>query len=945
MSGIRPRAMTCGIALWVFALGGAGYAQAQDRSESDGQTSAEEREDTANIIVTGTLVRGVAPAGANVVTVDQQRMEESGLTGSARLTEQLPQFPTTFNTFVAPQNVATIAVNRPNLRSLPGFQSSGGSTTLVLMDGVRIVGMGINSTGPDMDIVPPGAIARTEIVPDGGSAQYGSDAVAGVINMGTRRDYKGAEISVRHGFTDVFHNLNVDATVGRKWQTGSAYLSYSYYENNTLRGEGLDFIRTVPSRNTLINTFVTGLNCSPGTVIVNGTGGAPGVAYAQPYARGAGVPNTLNQCDPSREGVVFAAQRRHSALAGLSQELTDAIRLDLRGIYMNRRTASPGTFFRSNKTIAGAPSGSALVSPFYMQNQPVVTPLTNTHTVYFRHGPEDAGRSTNDLEAWQVTPTITADLGSTWQLRVHGTYGRSRLTIHSHAFNDTALDNAIKAGLFNPYDPASSNPAVVAAIYNYDGFQTGTQTLWDTRAVFDGDLFSVPGGAVKLAVGGEFFRESLANQVPSGAVWRGSQDTGFAGLTIDGVLHNGNTAALIPANGATARVSAARHVWAAFAELVVPVFSDRNELPLLREVTLSIAGRYDRYSDVGDTFNPRIGVTWRPIPWVALRGAWGSSFNAPSIANTQAMSPPTVSNIQGNPFIAFIGTPPQFLVDNGTYRPYTTDKAVITVGGAAAGIRPQTAKTLSLGADVDPPFIPGLRLSGTYWRISFKNQIGIPLQPYQNFPALVHGARVGEKVNPAELAQVLSMGTITGPALTCSGSDTDCVYAIVYAGINNLGDLLARGVDFSARYSTKTGFGSIDASFGGTYEIEMKRSTASGGPKTINELAARNALRLTGSLGANVGQFRGSVSWRHSHGYDVFPPIGAVAPFQTHVGSFNVFDAFFKIDFPKDGFDLTLNINNIFDESPPRSIAPGSGGTTNGQTYGRMALVGFTKKF
>lgn len=942
MGGLRRPLLGCGIALGAFSLASAAHAQTQEGGSGETRSSTDSETRASDIIVTGTLIRGVAPAGANVVTIDQARVEESGLTGTARLTEQLPQFSTSFNNFQAPSGInATLAVNRPNLRSLPGFASSGGSTTLVLMDGARIVGMGIVSTAPDMDIVPPGAIARTEIVPDGGSALYGSDAVAGVINMGTRRDYDGAEVSARYGFTDSYRTFDADATIGRKWSSGSVYLSYSYQENSTLRGYGLDFIQTQPSTNSnLPGQLVTGLNCSPGNVV------AGGVGYGLPYTAGAGVPGSLNQCDPSREGVIYPSQRRHSALAGISQELSDTIRLDIRGIYMNRRTDSPGTAFRANKNIVGAASGADLVSPFYTQYQPVAGPLTTRNIVYFQYGPVDAQRQINDLEAWQVTPSITADLDANWQLRLHGSYGWSKLQLHARTVNDTALNNAITAGLFNPYDPASSNQTVVDAITNYDGYQLGIQTLQNARAVIDGDLFTLPGGSVKLAFGGEFIRETLKNRVPSGAIWRGSEDSGFAGMTVGELLGNGSNAALLPATAVVPTSSAARHVWAAFGEVVVPFFSDANAMPLFRELTLSLAARYDRYSDVGDTFNPRIGVTWRPIEWVTLRGAWGTSFNAPSLANTPAMSPKAVTNLQGSPFISFIGVPPASLVQNGTYKPYDNDQAVITISGASPDIAPQTAKTLSLGFDIDPPFVPGLRLSMTYWRLLFQNQIGIPLFPYVNFPDKVRGPGVNEApLTEQEVADALAGVTMTGNPLTCSGADTSCVYAIIRSGIDNLGDVLARGLDFSARYHTETGFGSIDASFAGTYELGMGRSQARGGPRSINELANRGALRLTGSLGANVGNFRASVSWRHSHGYDLGTPLGAVAPFQTYAGSFNVFDTFFKINFPKDKFALTLNVNNILNQRPPFSIGAGGNGTINGQTYGRMAQIGFSKTF
>lgn len=946
----QRRVAVSAIALALSMSGFAVSAQAQEQGEEGtppGQLSKTEKED---IIVTGTLVRGIAPAGANVVQLTQDDVKATGIQGTAQLAEQLTQFTTSFNAFQIPSSLPgnTLVVNRPNLRGLPGANAAGGTTTLVMIDGHRIVGMGITSTTPDMDIVPPGGLAMTQIIPDGGSAQYGSDAVAGVINMITRREYDGAEISARYGFTGAFHNLSIDGTVGRKWSSGSAYVSYSFASNSTLRGYGLDFIRTVPSANTSIvmpagtpntnanrNPFVVGLNCNPGTVIA-GT-----VAYALPFTSATAVPNTLNQCDSNREGVIYPEQRRHSVIAGLSQELSDTIRLDLRGVYMNRQVTNPGTFFRSNNTVTATALGFA---------QHRIGAETQ-QTVYYRFGPEDGTRSSNQLEAWQITPTITAGLGSNWQLRVLGSYGRSRVDLHSRSVNSTALTNAINLGLFNVYDPYSNSQQLIDVLSNFDGYAWGVQTMQNVRATIDGDLFDLPGGAVKVAVGGEFLRETLRNQ--NGAqIWRGSQDTGTPALTVGQVL--GASAppliagsALIPANNPVAIGQASRRVWSAFGEVVVPIFSAENATTAFKELTVSVAARYDRYSDVGDTFNPRVGLTWRPTNWVTLRGAWSSSFNAPSLADSAALQPTTINNLHGSPFIQFIGLPTQSQINAGTYAPYDQSQAVISLGGVSPTIRPQTAKTLSLGFDIEPPFVPGLRLSLTYWRLFMKGNITIPLSPYVNFPNKVYGGHGPGSVDSAFLKSILAQGTLTGDALTCSGDpgDTNCVYAIVDTRKDNLGDLLMRGLDFSIRYSHPTKFGSIDASFGGTYEIEALRSTAPGGPLVNDELATRNGMRFTGSLGATVGNFRGSLSWRHSHGYDLNPPVGAVAPFQDYAGSYNVFDTFFKLDFPKDKFALTLNVSNIFDQRPPVTISPGSNGTINGSTYGRMAQIGFNKKF
>src|SRR6202011_1324278 len=145
----------------------------------------------------------------------------------------------------------TVTVNRPNLRNLPGNNTAGGSTTLVLRDGHRIVGAGITSTSPDPDIIPPGAIERVEIVPDGGSAVYGADAVAGVINFITRSRFDGVAVDGHYGIADNYHQFDTNITAGRDWGTGSLYASYNYTQNDAIYGRDRDYVKVFPNANGL----------------------------------------------------------------------------------------------------------------------------------------------------------------------------------------------------------------------------------------------------------------------------------------------------------------------------------------------------------------------------------------------------------------------------------------------------------------------------------------------------------------------------------------------------------------------------------------------------------------------------------------------------------------------------------------------------------------------
>ncbi len=177
------------------ALLGANGAYAQE-ADSDAPTDGD-------IVVTGTLLRGVAPTGTNLVGVTR---EDVLVSGAANANDLLASIPQVGNFMTQPVGTGQFGAPlvRPNIRNLG---SSGGATTLVLMNGHRLVGAGILQTTADPSIIPPDVIERVEVVPDGGSAIYGSDAIGGVINFITRKSFNGIGANARYGFAEDYKKL------------------------------------------------------------------------------------------------------------------------------------------------------------------------------------------------------------------------------------------------------------------------------------------------------------------------------------------------------------------------------------------------------------------------------------------------------------------------------------------------------------------------------------------------------------------------------------------------------------------------------------------------------------------------------------------------------------------------------------------------------------------
>ena len=247
------------------------------------------------VVVTGTLLRGVAPTGTNVVSVKREQIIASGATSANDLLASIPQVGN-FNTVPSGSGDMSIPIVRPNIRNLG---ASGGTTTLVLMNGRRLVGAGVLQTSVDPSIVPPDLIDRVEVVPDGGSAIYGSDAIGGVINFITRKRFDGVGANARYGFADDYKTVDGNITVGKDWGSGSIFASYSYAWHDNILGIDRDYVRADHTARGGQDFRAT--TCSPGNFTVGG------ISHAAPGL----TPGPVNKCDTTDYADIYPRARRH----------------------------------------------------------------------------------------------------------------------------------------------------------------------------------------------------------------------------------------------------------------------------------------------------------------------------------------------------------------------------------------------------------------------------------------------------------------------------------------------------------------------------------------------------------------------------------------------------------------------------------------------------------
>ncbi len=869
-----------------------------ERQAAGGVANTSSEATDADIVVTGTLLRGTAPVGSNVISVGQDRVRSQGTTTTNELLGTIPQVTNFFNNVPTASLVGAVQAsqtNRPNLRNLSSNTSSSAST-LVLFDGHRIAGAGVTSSTVDPDLIPTGAIERVEVVTDGGSSTYGADAVGGVINFITRRRFDGVQVDARYGFADNYWTSTANATVGKDWGSGSLYASYSFNKNDSIFGRDRDFIKAYDYS---VNPAVpASRQCNQANITIGAND------YAYPSGALGGV-----RCDASDNTAFVPSQERHGGIVSLSQDLNSDISVDVKAFYGRRETRGQQT--------ASATTTITSANPFYFA-VPGVTGRPD-QTVNFSFSPvfdgDSSAQGTINAE-WGANAEFKAKLGSNFQLRTLLNYSSSDSSYYINQIDVAALGSAASATTaataLNPYNLSATSPSVLAGLTNFQAAGQSKDYQFNGRAIIDGSLLTLPGGDVKVALGYEYINDQFAQRFTTGGV-RGA---------ISELAYNQYD----------------RQVHAAFGEVQVPIFGEGNRTGGLYSLLLSGSARYDHYSDFGGTFNPKVGASYKPVSWFTIRGNYGTSFNAPTPVDQLGSSRNSILAI---PIAAFVRP--------GDNVPFF-GSGTVALTGAIPNLQPQTAKTWSVGADLDLPFIEGLHASASYYNVKFDNILATPTPNtgiFRDFPNNVQTAVGG--IAPATVRAFAAQdanGLAQVNALIGAGIP---IYELVDFRTGNYGILKVSGIDYTVNYRRETNFGGVDASVSGNYQLTRDGQASPGAPSVDQLLLDQPLMLLQATLGADLGGFRAQATLNHNSGFDYTQRAGDVSG-QKRVSAFNVVNLFFKYDVPAtsgvlSGLSFTANINNAFDQDPPAYRITGGSGYTNGFTLGRLFLFGVGKKF
>lgn len=841
-----------------------------------------------DVIVTGSLIRGVGDGPSPVVSIDRDRMDREGRATVAQLLAALPQnFGGSANEGAVNNGgdrsgTNTTFANGVNLRGL------GSDATLVLVNGRRMAGTGAKGDFADVSTIPTAAIRRVDVLLDGASALYGADAVGGVVNIILRDDYEGAESRIRVGNTGdrASGEYQIGQTLGRRWSSGNALVSYEYYDREALSGTH----RRLASDSDLRwrgGSDRRQFYSNPGNIVVfdPASGGYLPAWAIPPGQSGAGLqpgdflPGKVNLENQRAHINVLPRQTRHGAYALWRQAFGDRLEFTADARYGKRNYETVSFPLSTLLTVTSA-------NPWF------VSPTgARSHTIAYSFQNEIAPpRITGEIESIGSSLGGSFDLSPDWRIDGYvawaseesrtGSSGTLQSTYLREALGAIA-DNPATAyspsrdGYLNPFGDGAVNTRAVLDFISSGYSRTHNRTgVASANLQVSGTLMEAPGGPLRFAAGISFRNETFERQF-----------TGF-------------TSGLAPTVGAP--VETDRQVAAAFGEVRVPVFGATNRRPGLERLELSLAARFEDYGDVGRTTSPKVGVVWDPVGTLRLKANYGRSFRAPALreVNEAASASPSILPRGSQQILSMI------------------------LYGGNPDLQPEEADTWTLGVEVRPAALPGLRIGMNGFRTDFENRIGQPalesILTALDDPSLAPFVRTLNPADSKDLAAVQAILDLPTTALR-DQFPASSYGAIVDARYVNTASVQVRGADLNVDYGFTRGPDALDFGLNLTW-LERFDARPTPTSPTVSQLDRPNfPVGLRG---------RASGSWARGP-WSVSPSVNYVDAYRDlmgkRIGSWTTADLAVRYTpdhGPLAGIGLTFTVQNLLDRDPPFYDAP-----------------------
>ncbi|WP_298573749.1 TonB-dependent receptor [uncultured Luteimonas sp.] len=940
-------AITFALAAGITTIAGTGAAFAQE-------TAAEPATTLDRIQVTGSRIRQVDVETAQpVVTIGREEIQAGGFNTVADILQNIPSAGSpTFS------RTSPLTANQEAGGQYIDLRNLGAQRTLVLVNGKRL---GISPDGfQDVSTIPTAMVERIDVLKDGASSIYGSDAMAGVINIITRRNFEGAEANAYFGQYDQGdgQKQTYDFVIGMAGERGSLTIGAEYHKEDGVWARDRWFSNDSYPGYPQYSTTVVGQW---------GNWRLPGAAATDPWFvadRGSDAlgtdgwheQTTADTSKASDQMHLMTPLERRSLFTSATYDLTDNVRFVADMSYTKRE---------SSRQIAGYPTQStaaAIRAP--MSALSYFNPTGGASAVNWRRRGWEVPRTTDtEQTTWRFTAALEGsfeigerffdwDVGYMFnendtQIVNNGNLyiPNIRLAVGPSFMNGQGqivcgTPGNVVAGCV-PWNPFAgfgtgavtnslADPEVQAFLYKQEHALGRTETN-NYFANLAGSLWTLPAGELGFAVGVEHRKEE-------------------GGFTPDAIAQSGDSTNL--ASGPTYGSYSLDEV---YAELSIPVLADAA---FAQELSLSLATRYSDFDTFGDTTNSKFGVKWRPMDDLLVRGTYAEGFRAPTIGDLYGGTSDTFTTGFRDPCDSVYGeargsarclqdVPADYRQLQQGFVPTNGPAAQTPVpftSGSNPFLQPEFSKSKTVGLVYSPSYVEGFSVALDWWTIKIENTI------VADTP--------NEIMNDCYVALIESRCAL----FSRDPSLGNIVANLAYGGRNS-GYEDTEGYDLDMNYRLDTDYGRFDAKWATTYVSKYETKSTNDideVPSQENGFEGSFRVRSNLNLGWTLNDF--SVNWgmRYNSGtkeecyfeercsipnYQAPDTLGTIVP-QNEVGSITFHDLQFSVATPWNA-RIAFGANNVFDRDPPIYYsAPNSGyAFYGGHDIGRFVYARYQQKF
>ena len=918
-----------------FALAADGTIAIQAAESGPVQASVREADyngynSLSEIVVTGTRISGIgASPTLPLISITHEEILSGGYTSVADVLRSLPMNFSNYNasSFADQNNPAPgldTGLTGVNLRGL------GSGATLVLIDGQRSANAP-TTDGSIVDIskIPVGMIERIDVITGAASSLYGGDAVAGVINIITRKDYQGSETFVSgSNSSSKADGYEIRQLFGTGWKSGNLTANFNFQEQKPAQTAALgitsedqvsrggtdyrDYSYTEPPQ----------LTTNFGTVPIPGAPAGTAAALLPPgngrnvtandlvYISGenealhTGNYNLITPSNDTLQRYLTPDSQNYGARIALTQNLFDGMNMFLNASYSKHKTSTQNYDLSGTEIV---PASNA----FNHFGQAVAVNYSLVNEIESGQLPAPTNTSNDDTLAFAGGFTLTLpwkDWQSRLDFNVERDRTRSTLQTMANVDSGSGLYYNPNPTVYNAYVAALNSGNPKTAI-NFFGNGTGqgadvhlgdylltvdngslVSSLKSANLSFNGTVMELPTGSMKAAVGAEIRRESLD----------------FSEYLLDPFIEQPS-----------------RNLQAAYGELYVPLVHGEHRNARSDVLLLELASRYDRYTIsgpfivdpvTGNTSNatrifsassPQAGLRWQPGAGFTVKANWSRAFQAPTIQD--------------------LFTPPGSFVET-TYDPLNPGGPAVVPYlyeyGGNPNLQPQTSTSATFELSYAPPSVPGLTATVDFNHIQIKNVVSVGVDPTATTTIQV-------LTDPA-----LNPGVIRNAA--------GVLQAINYAPINAALQH-SQSVDFRVFYNFSTAWGTFSPGVAGTYTMELNQQITAAAPPQVTSgtvlgpstwRVIPSMLWEKGNWGANLFVFYSSA----------VKNTDSESP-QREIGSLTTVDTQVNWKLPDLGLRFALGAHNVLNVSPPFYDSPFGIDFSRYNPVGRQIYLNAIKTF